>query len=362
MADLMTDAYEYESLQKKYKNFTTPALKFKIGGTDVVQKKEVRILSAEVTLSLNSAGSARIVLGSCYDYKNGSFEKSVKDLAVLGKEVEVSLGYVSSFQKVFKGFLASVEMTLDADEGITAEFTALDVRWLMMTDNFRCREHAVKNYSDAVQDIMKRYKKLCSVKIDATKENFEDGSISQRASDYDFIIKDLIQSGRTDREFFVVADKAYFRKPRSVSQPIMTLSVGGGLVRFSRKASYENQKITVMGYDPVSGKRVEGTAASKAMDRQTDVLGGPGERLVTDLSCTSSAQAKERAETLAAAFLARRQKADAVCVGLPEIIPGRFLRLSRVDSVMNQKYYITQVTHTLDSEGFFTSFTMEGWE
>ena len=253
-------------------------------------------------------------------------------------------------------------MTLDAEDGITVEFTALDVRWLMMTDNFRCREHTVKNYSDAVQEIMKRYKKLCSVKIDATKENFEDGSISQRASDYDFIMKDLIQSGRVDREFFVVADRAYFRKPRSVSQPVLTLSVGGGLVRFSRRASYENQKITVMGFDPASGKGVEGTASSKASDRQTDVLGGPGERLVTDLSCTSSSRARERAEALAAGFLARKQKADAVCVGLPEIVPGRFIRLSRVDSVMNQKYYITEVTHTLDSEGFFTNVSMEGWE
>ena len=88
MADLMTDAYEYESLRKKYKSFTTPAVKFKIGGTDVVQKKEIQVLSVEVTLSLNSAGSARIVLGGCYDYKNGAFDKSVRDLAVLGKEVE----------------------------------------------------------------------------------------------------------------------------------------------------------------------------------------------------------------------------------------------------------------------------------
>lgn len=362
MADLMTDAYEYESLRKKYKSFTTPAVKFKIGGTDVVQKKEIQVLSVEVTLSLNSAGSARIVLGGCYDYKNGAFDKAVRDLAVLGKEVEVSLGYVSSFQKIFKGFLASIDMTLDADEGIAVEFTALDVRWLMMTDNFRCREYAVKNYSDAVQDIMKRYKKLCSVKIDATRENFEDGSISQRGSDYDFIVKDLIQSGRADREFFVVADKAYFRKPRSVSPPVLTLSVGGGLVRFSRRASYENQKITVMGFDPASGKSVEGTASSRSSDKQMDVLGGPGERLVVDVSCTNSALAKARAEALAAGFLAIRQKADAVCVGLPEIVPGRFIRLSRVDSVMNQKYYITEVTHTLDGEGFFTSFSMEGWK
>ena len=54
----MTDAYEYESLRKTYKNFTTPAVKFKIGGTDVIQKKELQVLSVETTLSLNSAGSA----------------------------------------------------------------------------------------------------------------------------------------------------------------------------------------------------------------------------------------------------------------------------------------------------------------
>ena len=83
---------------------------------------------------------------------------------------------------------------------------------------------------------------------------------------------------------------------------MLTLSVGGGLVRFSRRASYENQKITVMGFDPASGKGVEGTASSKASDRQTDVLGGPGERLVTDLSCTSSSRARERAEPWPQAF------------------------------------------------------------
>ena len=92
MADLMTDAYEYESLRKTYKNFTTPAVKFKIGGTDVIQKKELQVLSVETTLSLNSAGSARIVLGGCYDYKNGSFDKTVKDLAVNGNDLR-ALGY-----------------------------------------------------------------------------------------------------------------------------------------------------------------------------------------------------------------------------------------------------------------------------
>lgn len=362
MADLMTATYEYDSLQKQYKDFSVPAARLKIGGTDLLQLKEASLISLEAVLSMKSAGSVRVVLGDCYDYKSGAFNSRLKGLAVLGKEVELSLGYGSSLQTIFKGFLASTGMVLDADEGIFLELTALDVRWLMMTDNYHVLEHTIKNYSDVVRDIMKRYQKLCTVSIDSTDENFENGLICQNGSDYDFIVKELIQSGRADREFFVVADKAYFRKPRSVKSPLMTLSVGQGLVRFARHAEYENQKIQVIGFDPASGAAVNGTAISKASDSLTDVLGGAGERIVMEPGCQSSSQAESMAKALAGQSLSRRQRADAVCVGLPEIIPGRFIKLKRVDSVMDQKYYITQVTHTYDQDGFYTSFSMEGWE
>lgn len=362
MADLMTGTYEYDSLQKKYKDFAVPAAKLTIGGTDLLQMKEASLVSLEAVLSMKSAGSVRVVLGGCYDYKNGTFHSKLKNLAVLGKEVKLSLGYGSSLQNIFQGFLASVGMVLDAEEGISLELTALDVRWLMMTDNFHVLEHTIKNYSDAVRDIMKRYQKLCTVKIDSTEENFEDGLICQNSSDYDFIMRDLIQSGRVDREFFVVADKAYFRKPRSVTSVLLTLSVGQGLIRFSRNAEYENQKIQVTGFDPAAGAAVEGTAMSRSLDKQVDVLGGAGERMVINPACQSSSQAANMAKALARLSLSRRQRAEAVCVGLPEIIPGRFIRLKRVDELMNQKYYITQVSHTYDQEGFYTSFSMEGWE
>lgn len=362
MADLMQDTYDFQKLKAQYKNFRTPAAKLTIGKTNVLSLKGAHMRSVEAVLSLNSAGSVHLVLGDCYDYKNGTFLSELKDLAVLGKEVELSLGYGSTFQKVFKGFLASVQTVLDADEGITLEFTALDVRRLMMTDNYHVKEHKITNYSDAVRDIMKRYQKLCSVSIEDTDEKFEDGCIYQNGSDYDFIVKDLIESGRVEREFFVVADKAYFRKPRSVSSVLLTLGIGKGLTYFRRNAEYENQKVTVMGFDPASGETVEGSATAKASDEQVDVLGGAGERIIPDPSCESSSQAAARAKGLAARFQARRQRAEGSCVGLPELVPGRFIRLERVDSMMNQKYYLTKVTHTYDEDGFQTSFQTEGWE
>ena len=50
------------------------------------------------------------------------------------------------------------------------------------------------------------------------------------------------------------------------------------------------------------------------------------------------------------------------CIGLPEILPGRFVKIDRVDSLANKKYYVTRVTHTYDRSGFTTRLEAEGWE
>lgn len=362
MADLMSATYVYEQLKTTYKDFFAPAAKFTIGGKDIFQQKSIRILSVEAVLSIRETGSVRVTVGNCYDYKNGTFFREIKELLVLGKEVELHLGYASSFQNIFKGYLAATGMIFDGEEGIVLELTALDVRRLMMSDNFHIREHKITNYSDAVREIMKRYQKLCKVKIEDTSEKMKEGQIHQHNSDYNFIVQDLIESGLVDREFFVVADTAYFRKPRSVSAPLLTLSIGQGILRFARFAEYENQNIQVVGFDHAAGNVVMGQVQAKASDSLVDVLGAPGERIVPNAECSSSDQAKSQSKALADRLLAKRQRAEASCIGLPEIIPGRFIKLDRLDSLMNQKYYITKVVHTYDSEGFRTDFWMEGWE
>ena len=56
------------------------------------------------------------------------------------------------------------------------------------------------------------------------------------------------------------------------------------------------------------------------------------------------------------------KKANGTCIGMPEIVPGRFLKISDVDSLINKKFYVTDVTHTINYNGFLTSFAAEGWE
>ena len=361
MADLMTATWDFSGLETQSKNFRAPAVSFTVGGTDLV-KKGAALQSAEAVLSLEGASSVSVVFNDCYDVKNGSFDSTLKSAAVLGKTVELSFGYQSSLNKVFKGYLSNVRITASADEGYTMEFVALDARRLMMSDNHHSREYKIKNYSDAVTEVLKRYARLCTAKVDSTSENMQNGLLWQRGSDYDFITRELIGSGRADREFFIAVDKAYFRKPRSVSAPVITLKPGGGLISITRDAEYLNESVQVLGFDPAAGKAVSGKAAAKSTDELTDALGGAGEWFISDPSCVSASQASGWAGAVAATAVQKSQKAWINCIGLPEIIPGRYLKIERVDSLVNRKYYITRVTHRFDSSGFLTEIETEGWE
>ncbi len=361
MADLMTAVWEFEKLQTQYKDFRAPAVSFVVGGTDLA-KGTTALTRVEAVLSLDGASSVRAEFGDCYDMKNSSFASGLKNAAVPGKTVELSLGYQSSLEKVFKGYLSNVRVSADAENGYTIELVGLDVRRLMMTDNFHIRTLKIKNYSDAVTEILKRYKKLASPTVDATNENLKDALLWQNSSDYDFITKDLIGSGRADREFFAAVDKIYFRKPRSVSSPVMTLRPGGGLVSFETDGEYINTSYEVLGFDPAERKPVSGKADAKTAGSISDVLGGPGEWFVSDPACVNKTETDARAKNLADAALHKTQRAVIRTIGLPQLLPGRYIKIDKIDSLVNKKYYITRVTHTFDDDGFRTSVETEGWE
>ena len=296
--DLMNGSYTFAALQKKYKNFIVPAAKLKIGGTDILGLSGITVENIQVSLTLaqNTAGSASFTVGSTYDYKNHEFDSRLKSKVILGKEVSVELGYESSTTEIFKGYIASIGLEFNVQEGIFYQITALDVRSLMMNDNFRIVTRKADCYSDAVREVLKRYKKLCTPVIEATQEKIKDGQIFQEASDYSFIVDDIIGTGKADREFFVVADKAYFRKPKGSSSPLVTLGIGQGLKSFQRDAVYLNQKVQVIGFTEANPpKRITGEAAAKSDENQTDALGDAGIVSVKAPDCHVESELKKTA-------------------------------------------------------------------
>lgn len=358
MAGLMTDVCTYDELANKYGNFHVPAIRLYVNGKEVVQDLSLNILSAEISLSLSAANMAVIRMDALYDREKRSFDSGIKNKFKLGTIVEVGIGYGSEIKKILKGFVAFLGAEFIDHPCIV--ITIMDVRRLMMISGVHHVLHDVKNYSDAVKTILGEYSKLCKAEIDATNDKLE-VPLSQNATDYDFIARELAESGRTGREFFVLGDTAYFRKPRKETRPIMKMEYGRELTTFQMESSYTNLKIEVSGYNQQEQDIITASAEAKSKEPQSSLTSKVPVSCISDPEADTQDKAKIRAEALAVAQVIAGQRGKGSCIGLPEIVPGRFVEIVKLEDMVNKKYYITNVKHMFNEESFVTEFEIGGW-
>lgn len=358
MAGLMTDVYTYDALANKYGNFHIPAIRLYVNGKEVVQEMSLNVVTAEISLSLSAASMAVIRMDGLYDKEKRSFDSAIKNKFKPGTIVEVGIGYGSDVKKVLKGFVAF--LGAEFLEQPRLSITIMDARRLMMQSGVQHKLHDVKNYSDAVKNILANYSKLCKTEIDATQDKLE-APLSQNATDYDFIAREMAESGRAGREFFILADTAYFRKPRKETRPIMKLEYGRELLEFQMERAYTNLKIEVTGYNQAEQKIITASAEAKAKEAQSSLSSAMPVSHITDPEADTQDKAKVRAEALADALLWSGQRGRGICIGLPEIVPGRFIEVVKLEEMANKKYYITSVRHNYDERSFETEFEIGGW-
>lgn len=357
MADLMNGSSTYEELAATYNDFLVPAFKIKADGDDIVSSLNVAVEDLSIDLKMDSASSCNFVIANAYDLKNGSFSSGVKAKLKLGTMLEAEVGYGSETTLVFKGYIS--EVSYEFRDMPTLSVSALDVRRLMMNGN-KMTIHEVQNYSQAFSAVMESYQKICStLEVDATDDNLTEG-VAQTTSDYKFIADGLTK--KAGREFFVLVDTAYFREPQKAQDSVTTLEWGKGLLSFSRNALYQNVDVKVVGYDEKNKETVSGEASSQGDDDQVDPISEKPTKLMLAPDAVEPEKAQTRAESEADKLKKKSQGGQAVCVGLPEIVPGRFITLDKLDEDINGKYYIKGVRHSLGGEGFTTNFSIEGWK
>lgn len=353
----MSGTSVYDSLIQKYKNFMTPAIKIKCQGKDIISSLQAAVEDVSINLSLDHASSCSFTIVNAYDLKARTFYSKFKSQLVLGTVINVEIGYGSATTMVFKGYIS--EVSYEFREVPVISITALDVRRLMMESNARMIIHSVQSYSQAFSEVMKRYQKICtSLVIDKTNEKLP--NVTQRLPDYDFVAHELCR--KADREFFVLAGKAYFRTPQKVTAPIMTLEWGKGLVAFARNALYYDGTVRVIGFDEANKKPLVAEEKVKGDPKQQTVISEPQPTVTTDPDAYELEQAKKRAKAEGNRNKQKSQGGRGTCIGLPEIVPGRFIKLNKLDKDIDGTYYIKSVNHNLGADGFTTSFTIGGWK
>lgn len=355
--DLLTAKFEKGALQKKYKNYFAPAARISVGTgkKDLVKSTGVQLQNIQVSLNIDSAASVSFTVTNFYNPGEQGIKQSVKSLLVCGAAIKVELGYGSEYVDVFYGFI--YEIAADYSEMPSMQVTAMDVKRLM-ADNLRLG-YVWKNktISEIFSEIMRNYSGLS-----LTASVCDNGSdvieqMIQRGSDL-HLIKKLCQA--KGLKFMVYGNQAKLLA-KSETAAVVSLSWGSDLISFTQSSSYVNVHVEVRG-------SVKGSPETGVVCKSQDVESpgakkcglNPTIRVIEETNIESAEDVDDRLNDEVEELKEHLYSCQGSCMGMPVLIPGRYIGIEGIDDAVNGDYYLKSVSHSFGTDGFTTNFTLGG--
>ncbi|MDE5864927.1 MAG: phage baseplate assembly protein V, partial [Lachnospiraceae bacterium] len=209
-----------------------------------------------------------------------------------------------------------------------------------------------QKYSAVFNTILGNYKKLYK-NLHVDEVNTEDEFL-QNGSDYQFIKAELCSKAK--KEFYVVGGEVYFQTPDTSTDAFLTLEWGKNLISFQRGRGYCYKELKVSGGEDKTGNEVSEVVKTEA-DTPVLTTDTPKEEWTVE----SDMDTDIMQNCLDKKVQEKKQKNDTGMgntIGLPEVVPGRYIEIKGVDSEDVGVYYITSVVHNFGSDGFTTSFSL----
>ncbi len=353
--------YTYSSQTSKYNNFSVPCIEVNINGKKVKtllaekneKDKALYINKIDIQLSMEKSSVARITMENVYDYS----KSTLSQVATIGATIDISLGYGSSSEKVFSGYIAQIDY--EFNEVFEISIIALDVLNLMEQE-FCPAYYVEKSYDDIVKGILGKYSSLITKKsLDNLGVKREFISREEKISDLHFIKRLCSECGK----MFYVSKGEAFIKDKFDSNPIVNLDIHEMLCGMKLSKTYKHSKIKVIGFDKENHTtEVTGESIVKISEYKSATT-SPQTKVIVMPDISSSADAKKYAESQTKQILSSINKGNIQCIGLPEIEIGKVITVSGVDKNTFDKYKfnVTEVTHKIDGNNFNTNIGVTGW-
>lgn len=358
--------YTYEQLESKYNGWMAPTAKVSLNGM-LLSNADWWIESVECSTGVeSSAGICSVTLGGTYDRKNSRF--LCEDEWPLGSIVEVKLGYIVT-EPVFKGYLYRLEYELGEEIPPRVTLLCMDVKGAMMGGG-QISLSGGMTYRQAIQGFFsgentRGYSVLCSCpEMEGLPELDNPVPFSPaQTDDYRFLCGTAQRFGL---EFFVCQGMLILRKKPDSAPLLLELSSDQGIKQFHAVLSSAGyvKSVTVRGGSDEERDGEKKRALGKADNSQPIAAeNSDAGRLIGQRSVEifSSARDDKGAQELAEAQMRRRQElASEISIrltGLPELLPGFSVSLTRFSPKLDGNIYLTEVTHRMDETQFTTTMT-----
>ncbi len=369
----------YENIYKKYGQFMYPMVSLRIGDKLFSDNKNELVLS-DMTVDLSNGLEASVATFSIYNVYNlekrqYDFSK-FKSYVQLGNAVTISMGYGGVQEDIFVGFIAQTRFVRTESDIHHVEVTAMDAKGLMMSNSY-ARQMTASNYGDAIKEIFRKsiYQKMNaegiyqSLKVTDTPDKNSSGESKVTSytvemvseSDYEFIVK---AAKRFNYEFFIDTGKIYFRKAKQAEEEcLLEIGMDKGVREYDITYDMTGlvKSVEVRGMDTSKAAMVSAvkTVSNKiSTGNKAKSLIGQSTKVVIDANAISKDQAQCRADSLMEEISYRFGTLECTCIGIPELRPGHFIRITGMGEPCDNMFYITAAKHIMTDEGgYMTKLT-----
>ena len=356
--DLMKQSTSFAQLKKKYRNFAAPTVEIYVDGAGIVSKMGASVTDLEVDLTCGypASGCSFTITGEYQPSQSDFNPRGCAKKLELGAKVEVALGYIT-LETVFVGLITELEYLFE-EEAPLIHVECMDIKCLLMKTQrlelmgeSKCRQVVDELLSSAP---VSSY--LGGKAIEIPNDEKRPLGVSME-SDYDFIVRWAQYSGC---EFFVLCGKVYFRPAPGASSPILEIEPDGGILsaRLRLQGTELVKSVQVVSIDPANDKVISGkaSASGKFGDGPTakKMIAGT-ERIYLDPLATSTSAAQARAKVLMAGLTGRFEQLELRCIGLPDLVPGRQVKVKGLSGRAAGSFYITDIRHSFGLDGFTTT-------
>ena len=360
-------------------HFYVPAFSIEVEGPR--GKKElldegVEIFSVTVNNTLKGADDFSFTINNPKDVDTSKFLSTefrhLKDqLFKVGSKVTIRMGYGdrSRLKSVISGIITAIDFTFPANGISQMTIKGYDRSHKMMKGRHSDSWGSDKNpvtYSDVVKQIAeKKQYQFGTSHIEETQEKHRQVK-QDRQSDFDFIQKKLAEE--ISFEVFIRDNDLYFR-PRQNDSPdfVAELTWGQTLISFSPKINTAKQvsEVNVRGWNPATQKPIIGKA-KRGSERGRDQKGRSGGEAVAATqgevvkNIWRPVSTQKEADDIAKSTLEKISldyiTGSGESLGLPNIVPGKNIKLKGLGMTFSKIYYVEKVSHSISTSGYKTTF------
>ncbi|UTD15377.1 type VI secretion system tip protein VgrG [Tenacibaculum mesophilum] len=322
--------------------------KILIEGEELSKQYEVK--SITVAKEVNKIPTAQLVLLDG-DASQRDFKLSNEELLIPGKEVEITAGYHSDEETIFKGIVIKHNLRIRANSAqLIVECKDEAVK---MTVGRKSKYFYESTDSDIFEEIIGNYG--LAKEVESTNYNHAE-LVQYNASDWDFVVSRAQANGKL---CFVDDGTITIAKPNVSQSEIETVTFGSSLLDFDAEidARHQVKKVAAYSWNHADQEvvEIEGKDPNVSLNGNLSVsdlnktIGLESMELrhggvVTDTELQDWADAKWLFQQLA------KVRGRVKFQGIPSVKPNTILKLEGVGDRFNGNVYVTGVQHVI-SEG-----------